>query len=334
MTLPTKQKTWQYVVNIPLGVSDDFNVGAQTALKSIKDALIGFGSNPWTVWGSCDGNTGTGIPPGTHFGNNDGVDRWDDRARVNWVESSGNHSWMVLKQTGLGTNTCICFDCITTAQYANKLYMWIWLLPTGVSTPGTLTTRPRASDEVALLSDSYWGAHSTLDGCIHVMQSTDGQCTRVVFSRGNYAGGLWLFDHVSGAPAAWTAPVVGLVDATAGASDRLQYSTLNDVNTYCKGRLGSNLVNFYLAAEGVTTTSVGEWQIWSDDDTGEYHLSPVQLACANFLSRGVYKGTICDLWWGSADRAIGTCYPDDTSKQFAQFGHLVFPWNGSTPQVG
>ena len=42
-------------------------------------------------------------------------------------------------------------------------------------------------------------------------------------------------------------------------------------------------------------------------------------------------GTVFDLWYGSKAIGQGDTYPNDTSRQFAQFGHFVFPWNGSIP---
>jgi hypothetical protein len=45
-------------------------------------------------------------------------------------------------------------------------------------------------------------------------------------------------------------------------------------------------------------------------------------------------GEIADLLFGPSSASHGDTYPDDGSRQLVQFGHLVFPWDGSTPSIG
>lgn len=44
-------------------------------------------------------------------------------------------------------------------------------------------------------------------------------------------------------------------------------------------------------------------------------------------------GRLFDLWYGSTRRQTGDTYPNDNTRQFAQFGALVVPWNGTQPRV-
>lgn len=68
-----------------------------------------------------------------------------------------------------------------------------------------------------------------------------------------------------------------------------------------------------------------------NDITAEHPLMPVGLYsnCPDATGR---HGYIADLYWGSENYAgvgaAGTSYPSDGSRQWVQFGSLVFPWNG------
>ena len=49
MALPTLEKTWQFNVNQAIATTGVVNTDAQNLLFRIKQTLIGFSSNPWTV---------------------------------------------------------------------------------------------------------------------------------------------------------------------------------------------------------------------------------------------------------------------------------------------
>ena len=44
-------------------------------------------------------------------------------------------------------------------------------------------------------------------------------------------------------------------------------------------------------------------------------------------------GSVYDLWYGSTAVGQGDTYPNDSTRQFVQFGHFIFPWNGTAPQT-
>jgi len=69
-----------------------------------------------------------------------------------------------------------------------------------------------------------------------------------------------------------------------------------------------------------------------DDDTLEWPIMPIGLLSTTGMHRG-RKGALYDIWWGSTAAGSGNTYPEDGSNQFVQFGHLIFPWNGSTPEI-
>lgn len=331
MALPTKEKTWQYTVNQACGNGTDALLAHQDCLFKIKNAMRGFALHPWTVWGSNDGQ-GAG-----HFGNNDGVDRWVTSANLIWGTGSSNHSWIVLKQDGLGTNTSICYDCATTAQ---NWVLTMVLFPTGVETNGTATARPSATDELVVFLNGYWsGAYNSgWYGYLHVMESSDGQCTRVVICRQGYVGGWWGFDVPKNPVTGWSLPMIGYGKGQSSStltSSISTYASHNDTDTSCLGKIGSVKTSFFFTSEGWSAGALGEYITYPDDDTAEYPFSPIYLASSSYIgTRGPLKGTVYDMWWGSTFPATGDCYPADGSRTFAQFGHLILPWDGSLPLVG
>ena len=44
-------------------------------------------------------------------------------------------------------------------------------------------------------------------------------------------------------------------------------------------------------------------------------------------------GEIADLWYGHITAANGDTYPNDATRQFAQFSDVVETWNGTIPLV-
>lgn len=332
MALPTVEKTWQYNVNTLCGGLGTSLACSQDALFKIKQALIGFGTLPWTVWGSCDGTGGAGS-----FGNNDSVDRWIDYGDIIWSTSTSPRSWIVLKQSGLGTNTSICLYPWTSGQ---SWIIDIVLFPTGCLSNGTANSRPTATNEVSLLNPSGTGNWGVLNGIwsgrIHAMQSTDGKVTRIIICRGNYTTGFTTIESVKDPVSPWTVPVIGAshgVDTSPATVSVSTYTNFYHLSTHCFGRLESVNAGFYMSSEGFNAGAIGEYSSVVDDDTAEWPICPVILSSATPGARGFAKGILTDIWWGSTTPANGDCYPNDGSKQLAQFGTLIVPWNGTTPLV-
>lgn len=324
MALPTLDKTWQVSSTIING-GNYTNCNSQ-AFFNAKQSMKNFGSSPWTVWGS---SNGAGA-----FGNNDGVDRWAAYTNVVFSTAGNNHGWIVLKQTGLGTNAAICFDALCFGGLA--YYASIVLFPTGAMTNGSAVARPSATNEIGYptpvsnlgFTDSAWAA-----GYSHVLQSTDGQCTRIVTCRSGYAVGYWAFEVPKNPVSGWTLPQVAMLNGSNGNANMPVYGQYNDSPSATFTLVGSVACPMYLASEGMGTQTIGEQYTYPDDDTGEYSMSPIDLVCATAGGRGAKKGRLYDAWWGSTTPLTGDTYPADGSRQFAQFGNLIFPWDGSVPRI-
>lgn len=303
MALPTKEKTWQFDVNVT-------RASALAAMVGFKDSMKAFGSSPWTVWGSSNG---------VAYGNNDGVDRWGTPAQGGWI---------VLKQPGLGANFSWCM------QYTSSINgEWESTISfAGFNTDGTATVRPTASDEFMYTSSqAQKRPYPLAAGVSHIMQSSDGQCLRWFRCASNKAVSVSFIEKLKDPISGWTGAVaVGrLGDASI---EQTTYALWNDATSIYASN-GSSGVPCYLTSEGWGSSTLGEQITFPDDDTSEYPASPIYLATTTVGSRGPVKGSLYDLWWGSTTPVTGDCYPGDGSRQFVQFGDMIFPWNGSTPVI-
>jgi len=319
MALPTLSKTWQFNVNSASKVSYG------QILFSIKDALVSFGSNPWTVVRSSNGSVA-----------ND-TDNWASAGNVVW--SYSGHSWIVLKQTGIATN----FQILLETSYSSGGHaanMKFWASPSaGFSGGGWSTSvRPTATDEVDLTGTRQLAVSNyEVPGRVHVMMSTDGQCTRWVVCVNSKVPHLVAIDLPQAPISAWTDPWVGVITVqgynTGATTDWPTYSKLNDSSIYTFGLIGGDTVNFYLTSAMYGGGMVGQNITVPDDQTGEWPMAPIGLACQTTGHRGVRKGTLFDMWWASTAVNTGNTYPGDASNQFAQFGDIILPWSGSAPLI-
>lgn len=317
MTLPTVEKTWQFNVNNFISSSYTY----QRTLRLLKDALVGFASSPWTIWGC--GNTST-------FGNGDGVDRWTTDANLVWGTPS--RSWIVLQQTGLNAKTALCLDLASM----DRGYMNITLSPdagfgvTNGGTDGTATTPPTSTDGFSLNYASLWGGYgSDVNNHLHVMQSTDGECTRAFLYRGGTPTGFWIIDRPKDPVTHWTSPVAaGVMGTNAASGDVTTKSYLASMSyNFLRTRVASGTSAGVFTYEAYTSDQVVSLLGYPDDQSYEYPLGGIGVYFTSVGRRG-RKGSIRDLWWGPL--TSGNPYPDDGSKQFMQIGSLVVPWDGAS----
>ena len=330
MTLPVLDKTWQYNVNNILRTTGTALGDNQKLVRAIKNAMIGFGLGAWTVRGSSNGASAWGL---------DNVDRWAADVNLIWANAGTNHSWIVLKNTALGANVEVCIDLRSTTPSRIDVVMSYAAPFAG----GSLSARPTsAGDEIYLTQGATTGYayhnlgdNVTFDCVWHVLHSTDGQATRIFVSKYDNTCAMWAnFDKVKNPASGWTVPVVGCwLDAgTSKNNGNPQFVALNDF-AFQYGRQAATSITLYSTSEGLYASMVGEERYSYNDISNEWALTPVGLASETPNARGRH-GTLYDLYWGSIYRQPGDTWPDDTSRQFIQVGHLVVPWNGTVPQFG
>jgi hypothetical protein len=355
MAAPALQKTWQFSVNQDLNTLGSYTTDRQRLLRTIKNSLIGFALSPWTVRGSSNGTT-AGM---------DAVDRWVNNTDLNWNSASSAHSWIVLRQAGLGTNIDLLISCNTKDQGNNPRYLTVLIAVDGVGfTGGTTTADPTATETISTLLQpsftspvqtglGYWmrgDNASTFDCALHCLQSSDGQCTRV----GVFVGGspvMWLIlDKLRNPVTGLTLPIFA--------------SWIGD---YILAGVRVNDVPMWLDYMATATPVYTETPAWRagvmHHSTADFNVNftverigtaaqPTEGAVCErpckinildsdkrvLIGMGVYSkasgkvgrhGAVYDLWFGDSSAPSGRGYPSDSAPDFVHWRHVVMPWNGT-----
>jgi hypothetical protein len=316
MALPALVKTWQHNVNQAIAAQGTVLATDRLAWRTLKNSLIGFASNPWTVRGSSNSSAAA----------MDQVDRWVTDANLVWA--SGAHSWIVLRQTGIATNYELCIDLNSGTNGTGT----IATSPAAGFTGGTVTARPTATDENVLIStNTIGGVNSTSTDNnvkLSVQQSTDGQCTRAQMWSQNIQTMLMVLDKPANPVTGWTNPSFSV---SLGAFIASVGTLTNLVTTPVAKGKGASAMTLAMTLEGQATAGSLQTLLTSANDlSGSWPFLPIGMYSATALNRGRH-GSFFDLWFGSSAVSNADTYPNDTSRQFAQLGALIFPWNGTTP---
>lgn len=348
MALPTVIKTWQHDVNIlyggttPQGGQVRSEADNGDLLVKMKDALLGFASNPWTVVASSDSIT-AGL-----FGAVG--DLWADSGDIHWDGLGGPRSWILLKQSQIATNFQLLIDCNHYNSLSNRITMTFCV--DGFDTGSISTTSPptpNGSRTWAMDFDTSSGwtyngglvSANIVTGRVHVMMDSTGKLTRVIVCRDGQVHFVLIIDIPDDAVAwtpDWTDPVI-VIHRAKDDQTRGNYSDLNDAVCGVGYYTGSynNTFGVYMTSEFYNGAAVGQHQTFPDDVTQEWPMCPIGLYCSVSYSGmgGPRRATLTDLWWGSTVRRTGDTYPVSATptKEFAHFGDLIFPWNGTTPLV-
>ncbi len=353
MSIPAISKTWQYDVNVGLPEPPISAASRGIWLRRIKTAFLGFAVQPWTTGYSCDSVTAGSA--------NDGTDRWTTDAKVVWSSNTGTgvRSWYVFKQSGLVSGFQLCIHCKTTGGGSTGGGLELVFSVNAGFTGGTTTARPTATDEVIFLAGAWANGNEVYVQAwtmfLHVMQSTDGQATRVFITPGTSGttGGtmtFWLFDKISSPVSGWTYPVLCTGAASSGTTPTscatyaffMTFSTVWAQNSYGYSNLTSGAFSCAFTCEGAVASTTALWSVasrhfFANDFDGSFPLFSIGVYSEQTGNRGKH-GTVPDLFWGRFRGSTsgpygynGDCYPNSTARTLVSFGVVVHPWNGSQP---
>lgn len=354
MALPTIEKTWNFgtsnaYVNQRYYTTNDYQADYQNWWWMIKQSLVGSGN--WVVRSSSNSTTVSAS------------DNWNAYANVRAAQT-GAHSWIVLRNTAIGPNFDICIDLIAdyfsgNPQYASTQF---FVAPNGYATTGgTTSTRPAtlvASDEIDLTPGwtvHAWGGTAAGVGqsfVLHVMQSSDGQCTRIATYAQDYLVSFILLDKAktSHTSTQWPIPFVYMY-LNAGAT-ATNVGTVANTFTTAQVSSGTSTPTGHFgfgtrfASSGVTAIPLfGSCETYagsllpnviqdSNDLTSEFPLMPIGLTSTTSPYRGRH-GSVYDLWQGVSNAQNGASYPAPATstatpeRTLIHHGCLVMPWCGS-----
>lgn len=317
MSLPALSKTWQYSVNNTITATGTYSDTCRNAIYSIKNALVSFGTLPWSVISSSDGE-----------GNSGASDLWASSANIIGNSAGSNHSWIRLRQTGIASNFELLLDCTSSTLSTGTLV----ISPgAGFVTGGTATDRPTATDEIVLIAGTTWiMSPDSFDQNIitNIMQSTDGQCTRIIACCQNVVTTFWMFDKPNSPVTGWTKPSVSYANATT--TDVTVVANLSSASFLLRG-FGSTAFNITLCSEATINSPLITALTSTNDFDSTLPLFTLGIASTTASHRGRH-GSIFDLWYTlSSPATSGDTMPNDATRTFVVFGDVVFPWNGSAP---
>jgi hypothetical protein len=349
-TDPVLNRTWQFNVNnnvtgstVQDGGTTDGPRYRKQLLMDIKEALVGFGTLPWTVTQSNGFNSGIVIAPTVGSAGRPG-DNFDptDLTEIRWANTGVQHSWIVLENATLGMQICLDQLCDPAEDGAlMNVYIAPVSTPFGSASAGTTTVRPISTLETQILSwfnfDSFgsWGS-GFRDAAprrygLHVMHSTDGIASRVVVMLNNNPVGFWLFDRIEEQTGTLTYPFVARV-AQANDDDLSSITVAHlftNTRLYGFSNAGAG-ISYYMGMPG-NNSDIQIWENIADLNTydGRISLAPMCTACQNAGFVGVH-GVLYDIWYATIPGYTGRGWPASTNA-LMQFGDGVFPWDGSIP---
>lgn len=320
--LPTPELTWQHDVSIPVTGGSEITLNTN-AVFAIKEAMIGFASNPWTVAGSSDGSS-AGM---------DATDRWIDTGDLIWTGIGNPRSWIALENAA-GAQLLIDLE----AQFTTGREILIQWFPAGGLTGGTTSTRPSSSNGgVTLVLRENWMFPSiTGVGRIHVLHSTDGLHTRVFGTYLNEIKGAWIISEIYDPVTNFTEPRVAYCTANAQSGSTPSgplFSNLYDSEVArVLSSSGGSILTTSFGAEGAESDAIGQDNPVANEISGlnEFHRMEPISSTLGFRGR---LGRIPDIWYTHTGLTTGTTFPltPSPTREFIQFGDVAVPWNGSLP---
>jgi len=310
MAPPAHDKTWAFVINAAKGYTDPFQL--RNVLRYIKDTLKAL-PVPWTVSGSCDMSTS----------NMSGVDLWDTDAKL--VQGT-NSSWIVLRQPAISEKFEVLIHYTATTLSSNFYYTFTGFGAANGGTDGSVSAIPTATNYFSYGQKSWMDSVTNQWIKVHVMQSSDGKCNRVVLCRNSLVVGYIYFDHVKNPNPAWTTPYVFGVNYTMGGATLTYYN-------FCSANSGIIHNNGVWANTRCATTTyaagyLGELQNIPNDITGEYAFTPITYVSFDGGSRGKW-GEAYDLYMGPNTLNVGDQFDETGSKKWCYCNNAIIPWDGT-----
>lgn len=345
MPLSAFEKTWQFDANNVQAATGAVLTTHRQLWLAIKNAMLGFGTLPWTVRYSC-----TSVVAGAA---GDGVDRWSAVGDLVWAtaDTGTARSWIVLRNT----DGCeLLLECRNNSTTTGK-GLRIVFSPASGFTGGSTTTRPTATDEIVLTD----GASSTSGGvgvgspgqttdrayAYHLLHSTDGLVTMVVICHNGNATGFWYIGRISQPVSGFTKPVMAAVwsdAATTPIAGPNIAQMVEGVNSeaacpHAGFRHGATNGRFYATAEacgdGSNAAASSEPVVRNvavaNEISGQWQVPQIGLTSLTSGVRGTH-GRLFDCGWVSeAGKATGERYPSVAPFTAVVIGDVLIPWSNA-----
>lgn len=316
-SLGSPSLTWQNNFNNSVAASGTALTDNRTVLLGIKNALIGFATNPWVVKGSSS-SVAAAL---------DGVDRWSTISNLVWANAGGAHSWIVLEQGGVYTSGAnkyqICIECANASAAGNLLTVII--SNSAGFTGGSTTNRPTATDEY-VYSSSAWLTNASVGPIIYnAQQNTTGEVTRIFCFYNSINILFWSFEKLTDVETGVTYPISTTVLGGSTTVNQATWSLLS-TNANSKARpVATNLTAWYTAA-GALGQGAGQTQTAANIYSSKW---PAYITRST-VTGGHFTGKFQDCYFTSTGRNNGDAVPSGGTKIWTVVGNLLLPTGGTT----
>ncbi|CAB4196544.1 hypothetical protein UFOVP1290_64 [uncultured Caudovirales phage] len=339
MTVPSKEATYTISANEQILAQSSYSNTNSLVLLTFIKRLITMG---WTCVGSSNGTSCNTVDGASHSSL---LLTLSDLV----YNTAGNpHTWIVLENTLHGTlgagNPQLLIDL--SNNNGGHSYVYHYISPTGIFTNGNVTDAPTALDSIE--SSPFYDANnnqrplhlsldapSNVNGRLNVISSNDGYSTYAILCASGKVMGIWgLCRAVNVSGSAWATPwVIMQIGPLYYNID--SFPTPNISNIKFKTAIGASTASVTLGVITENICYIGDtnrylvnYQTSYDQETSEFPFCQIGLwaTASPYIGR---KGTIRDLYLSTYNIQPGMTYPDDGSKQWAQFGDFVFPWDGT-----
>ena len=331
MAMPTLEKTYEFFVNHNYGGGMTDHEWSAYSFWKIKDRLVNWSSNPWTVVSSSNKSIAGA------------ADYWlDYTTDVNWGNAGYTHSWIVLERP---TGGQLLLDCKANASTREDYCALAWSNE-GLFTGGSTTNCPTAADEQYFIGSATtyfnWSNGTAKASQLHMIHSTDGEIDHILMT---YNGTAFLY---------WSAvtPICPVSDYTLlnlfwgrGNDTMAAIPTAGNLLTtpYWRGKIsasGDGTGKFTGQTTALITgySSSAYWFINQsptvNDFSNRYPMYPMAL----YSDTAGYEGRHCsfsDMWLVKGLSTGDTLEENALSPtyEFAVFNELALPWNGTLPEV-
>jgi len=315
-------KIKMYVVNrhfayAPIWVGDQFGMKMWLIKEAFLYGTDGIKGGPtaWEVVGSCDS---------INF-NMSGTDLLTGPSK--FVNSTGNHSWIVMRQPLQGAAPGylqVCLDWPYTSSAPSACYV-SFSVAAGY-TGGALNARPNATDLV-MANTATVTATGMVGSCgVNCIKSTDGKVMRLIFTVDGVlqTRAYWAFEELLDVESYWTSKTIVTVAP-------LTHVGLNGTSNLFNYQGGGHSGRMSWASTiGYALSDVNAVSMMHRPDYGGAW--PV-FPCGVFNDLGASRGKLgncADLYATSYNVPTGEYYAaaGGGDFQFVNIGGIVFPLNG------
>ena len=306
------------------------------ALYLLKEAFVTAG---WVVTQSSDG---------TNVGSSGNLpaDRWTDYSKLIWAINPTAHSWVVLKNTAIGTNFSVCLDC----NFGSGSTQIITVTATyGGYQAGTIQNRPVVN--TGCVEHTFSSITSNTSGVSNnhgyaVIYSSDGTCIRVFSSYDGtgvnyttYSGFAMLFEKLKNPTSLLSYNYVAIVSSSASSllAYGFSYSNLCTATTTTvrteRNNIGiySSIATLGIGTDGALGNSTSGK--YSSDYDGYFMLTECYAVSNSTAYPGVL-GQFYDMYFAPANIPEGIYFPTATYvRGLVKFGQGVFGCSGNAISI-